>query len=248
MDRDIQKFIYKIKYPIFFLLLLWAIEAVDTIFNLGLSVLGIYPRQWSGLPGILTSPLIHSTWGHLASNSLPIITLTTILVLFYRKVANQAMIMIWLGTGMMVWLFARPSYHIGASGLVYGLIGFIFFTGIFKKNIKSIVLSLIVLTLYSGSVESMFPNAGNNISWESHLFGAMVGLVISFVLRSVVEDDEKQYFQPPSWANDPQIKQFFLPRDAFEKTKQQRYYEYLESERIRMEMERLNRDSFEGIN
>jgi membrane associated rhomboid family serine protease len=219
------------------------IEAADTYLGLGLSILGIYPREWSGLPGIFTAPLIHSTWGHLASNSLPILSLTAILVLFYRKVATQAFLMIWIGTGLMVWLFARPSFHIGASGLVYGLIGFIFFTGIFKKNVKSIVLSLIVLTLYSGSVESMFPNVGKNISWESHLFGAMVGLVTSFVFRNVIEEDEKQYYQPPSWANEPQMRQYFLPRDAFEKTKLQRYYEYMEAERIRLELERINREN-----
>lgn len=243
MDKDIVKFIYKIKFPLLLLIALWVIEAGDNIFNLRLSVLGIYPREWSGFPGIFTSPFIHSTWGHLASNSIPIITLTSILVIFYRKVASQAFILIWLGTGFMVWLFARPSYHIGASGFVYGLIGFIFFTGIFKKNIKSIVLSLIVLTLYAGSVESMFPNVGNNISWESHLFGALVGLASSFIFRSVVEDDEKQYLQPPSWANEHHVKQFFLPRDVFEKTKLQRYHEFMEAERIRLEIDRINREN-----
>lgn len=243
LHRDLKNFIYKIKYPILLLLSIWVIEAGNYFFELKLSILGIYPRQLSGLPGILTAPFIHSSWGHLASNSLPIITLTTILVIFYRKVASQAFMMIWIGTGMMVWLFARPSFHIGASGLVYGLIGFIFFTGLFKKNAKSIVLSLIVLTLYSGSVESMFPNAGNNISWESHLFGALVGLATSFILRNVIEEDEKQYHIHPSWAEEKVIKQYFLPRDVFEKTKVQRYYEFMESERVRLEMERVSKEN-----
>jgi membrane associated rhomboid family serine protease len=239
MHKDFYHFIYQIRYPILLLLILWVVEVIDVYFNLGLSVLGIYPREWTSLPGIFTSPFIHSNWGHVASNSIPILSLTTIMVLFYRKVAYQSFVTIMLGTGLMVWLFARPSYHIGASGMVYGLISFIFWTGIFKKNPKSIILSLIVLTLYSGSVASLFPNVEENISWESHLFGALVGLVVSFVFKSVIEDDEAQYKAPPSWANDNQEKQFFLPRDIFEKTRYQRYLEFLEAERLRIEAQKL---------
>lgn len=239
MNKEIKLFIYKIRYPILFLLSLWVIEAADTFLHLGLSVLGIYPRELSGLPGIFTAPFIHATWGHLASNSIPIITLTSILVLFYRKVALQVITMIIIGGGFCIWLFARPSYHIGASGLVYGLIGFIFFIGIFRKNIKTTILSLIVLVLYAGSVESLFPNVEKNISWESHLFGFLVGMIASFIFRNVIEEDEKAFIQAPSWAGEVSTKAYFLPRDTFEKTKRQRYYEYLEAERQRMERERM---------
>ncbi len=240
MHQDFYKFIYHIRHPLFFLLILWLVEVADVYFSLGLTVLGIYPREWSGLLGIFTSPFVHSTWGHLASNSFPILSLTSIMVLFYRKVAYQSFASVMVGTGLMVWLFARPSYHIGASGLVYGLIAFIFWTGIFKKNPKSIILSLIILTLYAGSIEGIFPNVAENISWESHLFGALVGLVVAFVFKSVIEEDEMQYHAPPSWAYENQIKQFFLPRDTFEKTKYQRYLDYLEAERLRIEFQRLN--------
>ena len=228
MKKEISNFIYKIRFPIMLLLLLWLIEAADNVLSLNLHVLGIYPREWSGFPG----------------NSLPILVLTSIMVLFYRKVATQSLISIMVGTGIMVWLFARPSYHIGASGVVYGLVAFVFWTGVFKKNMKSIVLALIVLTLYSGSVESMFPNVEKNISWESHLFGAMVGLVTAFVFKNVIEDDEKHYYTSP-WENEHTIKQYFLARDTFEKTKIQRYYEYLEAERVRLEAERIIREQFQ---
>ncbi|MFN8337738.1 MAG: rhomboid family intramembrane serine protease [Saprospiraceae bacterium] len=234
MHKEIKTFIYNIRYPILLLAIMWLVRLADSIWSLGFSVLGINPRVLTGLPGILTTPFIHGSWSHLASNSLPLFTLSTILVLFYKKVASQVFIFIILGSGILIWLFARPSYHIGASGLVYGLISFIFFTGLFKKNAKSVVLSLIVLTLYAGSVESLFPNVAKNISWESHLFGAIVGLVTAFVFRNVVEADEEQYHQPPSWANDNTEKQYFFSRDVFEKTKLQRYYEYLEAERQRM--------------
>lgn len=234
MIKEIAEFVFKIRGPLIILILLWVIKGVDQFFGLGLQVLGIYPREWSGLPGIFTAPFIHGSWGHLASNSLPVLALTTIMVLFYRKVAFQSIVTIMLGTGMMVWLFGRISYHIGASGIVYGLIAFIFWTGVFKKNAKSVVLALIVLTLYSGSVETMFPNVEKNISWESHLFGAIVGIITAFLFKNVIEEDEQYYHESP-WKADDITKQYFLPRDVFEKTKLQRYYEYLEEERRKTE-------------
>jgi membrane associated rhomboid family serine protease len=229
MSKDITGFMYKIRFPVIIILLLWAIEAGEHLFGLHLQVLGIFPREWSGLPGIFTGPLVHGSWGHLASNTMPLLVLTSIVVLFYPKVAWQSFFTIFIGTGFMVWLFARPSFHIGASGVVYGLIAFVFWTGVFKKNVKSIVLALIVLTLYAGSVESMFPNTEKNISWESHLFGAIVGLVTAFIFKNVIEEDEKKYYESP-WTKEDMPKQYFLSRDIFDKTKMQRYYEYIESQ------------------
>lgn len=227
MHQDYKKFFQSITIPLSLILVLWAIKLIEQIVDLRLYFLGIYPREWSGFFGIFTAPFIHSTWSHLASNTLPLLFLTTMMVVFYKRAFFQTMALIMLGEGIMVWLFARPSYHIGASGIVYGLIAFVFWTGIFKKNTKSIVLSLIVLVLYAGSVESVFPGADKNVSWESHLFGGMIGLVTAFLLKSVVEDDERQFHELPSWANDPTNKSYFLPRDVFEKTKIERYYESL---------------------
>lgn len=236
MGKDFRDLIYKIRYPLLLLLVLWIITPLNLIFDLGLTSFGIYPRNPAFLLAVFTGPLIHGSIGHLASNSLPILVLTSILVLFYPKIALKVMITITIGTGLMVWLWARPSYHVGISGVIYGLISFIFWIGIFRKNLKTIVLSLIILILYAGSVESIFPNVEENISWESHLFGGIFGILMAFVFRKVVEEDEEIYNQAPSWANEPELKQFFLPRDAFEKTKQQRYYEYIEAERIRQQM------------
>lgn len=228
MKKDILAFAEQVKAPILLIILLWVIEAAKHIFDHRLQEFGIFPRAWDGFFGIFTGPFVHGSWGHLASNTLPLLALTSMMVTFYPKAASQAMAMIMTGTGIMVWLFARPAYHIGASGVVYGLVAFLFWTGVFKKNAKSTVLALIVLTLYAGSVESMFPGVEKNISWESHLFGAMVGLVTAFILKGVVEEDEKNK-NLPSWHGETTEKQYFLPRDAFEKTKIQRYYEYVYS-------------------
>lgn len=233
MGKDLKILIYKIRYPLLLLLILWIITPLNLIFNLGLTDLGIYPRVPIYIFAIFTGPLIHGSIGHLASNSIPILVLTSILVLFFPKVALKVFLSITIGTGLMVWLWARPSYHVGISGVIYGLIAFVFWTGVFRKNVRNIVLALIILILYAGSVESIFPNVEENISWESHLFGGIFGILIAFVFRKTVEDDEESYNKSPSWANDNQDRQFFLARDTFEKTKMQRYYEHLEAERLR---------------
>jgi membrane associated rhomboid family serine protease len=226
MLKDLFVFVQKIRFPILFVLILWLIKSIEYISGSRLYYLGIYPREWSGLPGIFTSPFIHASWGHIASNTLPLLVLMAIVVIFYKKVASQSIITIILGTGFLVWLFARPSYHIGASGVVYGLISFIFWTGVFKKNSKSIVLALIVLTLYAGSVESIFPNVEKNISWESHLFGGIVGIITAFIFKNVIEEDEEKFLDSP-WSDNNEARTYFLPRDAFDKTKTERFYESL---------------------
>ncbi len=233
MGKDLKIFIYKIRYPLLLLLILWVITPLNLIFDLGLTKLGIFPRIPIYILAIFTGPLIHGSLGHLLSNTLPIIVLTSFLVLFYPKVALKVFLSITIGTGLMVWLWARPSYHVGISGLIYGLIAFIFWTGIFRKNVRTFVLALIILILYAGSVESIFPNVEENISWESHLFGGIFGILVAFVFRNTSEDGEDIYNKKPSWADEPQTRQYFLPRDTFEKTKIQRYYEYLEAERLR---------------
>ena len=233
-SKEVMAFIYKIRYPLSLVLFLIAVKITDDFSGSYIYRWGNFPREWSGIPGILTSHFIHGSWGHLASNLIPVCVLTSVLVLFYPKVAGQSFFTIMMGTGVMVWLFARPSYHIGASGIVYGLISFIFWLGIFKKNKKSVVLSLIILILYSGSAEGLFP-AERGVSWEIHLFGALVGWVVAFVFRGVVEEDEKEYDTPPSWAHEPRVVSYFLPRDVFEKTKKQRHEEYLEAQRLERE-------------
>ncbi|MEZ4909540.1 MAG: rhomboid family intramembrane serine protease [Saprospiraceae bacterium] len=232
MQKDIIAFIKTIRYPLMLIGALWIITLLDKTFDLYLPVLGIYPRELSGLPGIFLAPFIHSTWGHLASNTSPILVLTVIMTIFYPRVAMQAYLMIMVGTGVLVWLFARNSYHIGASGMVYGLVSYVFWTGVFRKNPKSIVLGLIVIILYSGMFASMFPNVEKNISWESHLFGAIVGFVTAFILKNMIETDEINEHQVENKAI---VRQFYLSRDTFEMTKRERYLLFLEAERQRME-------------
>ena len=220
-------YIESIKLPLQFVLVLWVIHFVQFFTTLDFGFLGIYPREIFGLRGVVLAPLIHGDFHHLFSNSLPLIFSSVMILMFYKRVAVRAMIMIYALTGLSVWAFGRSVFHIGASGVVYGYIAFIFGSGIFRFNIKSIVLALIVTFLYSGYIVGVLPNQ-EGISWESHLLGALVGLFTAYWYKDEIEVDEKEYI--PSWEHEkaagiePQ-EQFFLRRDTFEKTKEERQRE-----------------------
>lgn len=189
--KEITKSEFKnsLKFPIFFIVLIWVIHIFKIVFNLPLNRLGVLPRVPSGLKGIFTSPLIHSDFPHLMSNSAPAIILLTMIFVFYRKVALKSFVLIYILTGIAVWLFAKNAWHIGASGVVYGLVSFVFWTGIFRRNIKSIVLALVVTILYSGYFAGIVPTEPG-ISWESHLFGAIVGIFVAYLFRKQIDQDE----------------------------------------------------------
>lgn len=178
---------------------------------------GLKPREQDGLIGILSSPFIHSDYQHLISNSVPFLILMTIIGFFYRKVAFPSFFIIYLLTGAAVWLFARDAFHIGASGVVYGLVSFVFWTGIFRRNIKSIVLALVVTVLYSGYLGGITPNQ-DGISWESHLFGGIVGIFAAFLLKNIREKDESEVQEPMEEAPE----KYYLPRDTFDMTRAER--------------------------
>jgi len=158
--------------------------------------MGILPRVLTGTIGIVTAPLIHANFSHLISNTIPLVILGFTIFLFYPRVSYKVFIMVYLLTGIFVWLFARPVFHIGASGLVYAYVSFLFFSGIFRRDNKSIGAALIVTFLYGGIVWGILPGQ-EGISWESHLFGGIAGVIIAFILRN---------FDPPEryeWEDEP---------------------------------------------
>ena len=169
--------------PAGFVILLWIILLIQKIFDLDFPYeLGLYPRSFSKITGIITSPLIHAGYAHLFSNSLPIFFLAAGIIYFYPETAFKVISIIYIFTGLLVWLFARGVYHIGASGLIYGFAAFLFFSGIFKRDNRSIGLALLVTFLYGGMVWGILPGQPG-ISWESHLFGGLIGIVSAFIFR-----------------------------------------------------------------
>lgn len=213
-----------IRLPLRFVALLWVIHAVQVMLGIDLGYLGLYPREIFGLRGIVTAPLLHGDWGHLLSNSVPLLMMGIMILFFYRRVAMGAFTMIYLLTGILVWIFGRPVFHIGASGLVYGFVAFVFWSGIFRRNLKSIVLSLIVVFYYGSMFLGILPGQ-EGISWESHLLGAVAGIIAAFWYKNTIEEDERP--RTYSWEEHPQEleQEYFLDRDVFEKTKQERLRE-----------------------
>ncbi len=241
MEENTNKFWECLKIPAAMVVVLWLIHGFQLVTGMNLGQLGVYPRSWQGIIGIFTAPFIHDDLSHLLSNSVPLFALSGIIIYFYQSVAIRSMLMIYVLTGLAVWLLARPVYHIGASGVVYGLVAFIFWNGIFRRNVKSIVLALIVMFFYSGMFAGIVPNQ-KGISWESHLYGGLVGIFASFFYKSEIEEDEIE--EAPSWANeveDPN-RPFFLPRDVFEQTKAERIAAEMERRRIEQERHRLEQE------
>jgi membrane associated rhomboid family serine protease len=170
--------------PIRFIFIIWAVFVLGLILPIDLAILGIFPRSFRGMIGILMAPLIHGSLLHLISNTLPLLFLGVVLFLFYDRIAKQVFIQCYFFTNILVWIFARPSLHIGASGLVYGIAAFLIFFGLFRKDFKSILISILILVLYGGLVYGIFPHQPG-VSWESHLMGALVGLSTASQLAKV---------------------------------------------------------------
>ena len=180
---DIRRFRISLIFPTLFMIVLWLIKVVELSENIDLSFLGIYPRKGSGLVGIITAPLVHANFDHLINNSIPLFFLSVAVFFFYHKVAFKVYLYGYFLTGLAVWLFARPSYHIGASGLIYVFASFLFFSGIIRQNINLLAISLLVTFLYGSMVWGIFPYKPD-MSWESHLMGMMVGLGLAIVYRN----------------------------------------------------------------
>lgn len=171
-----------ITYPFLFVALLWIIKVLEVYFKWNLVNFGIRPRMFEGLIGILTGPFVHANYEHLLSNSLPLLVVGTGLIYFYREIAFRVIILIYLFTGFWVWIAARPDSHIGASGLIYGFVCFLFFSGVFRKDRRLLAISLLVTFLYGSLVWGILP-VDQTVSWESHLFGSVAGILCAVYFR-----------------------------------------------------------------
>lgn len=186
-----KRFYHSLVFPGFFLFLIWFIKFVEFGFETDLRFLGIYPHSINGLIGIITSPLVHADINHLFDNSIPVFLLSLAIFYFYREVAYRVFSIIYLVTGILVWIFAREAYHIGASGLIYGFASFLFVSGIIRKNRNLLAISLLVVFLYGSLVWGLFPY-DYKISWESHLMGAVTGVVVAIVYRKEGPESDMQ--------------------------------------------------------
>jgi len=202
MSLEKKRFHAALILPLFMLILMWIERLTEAILGFNLAFLGIHPLHANGLPGIIFSPFIHAGFKHLAANSAPFLVLGVALFYFYRDLAVKVLVFIWLMTGVWVWLMGRESYHIGASGLIYGMASFLFFSGVIRKNTQLAALALVVAFLYGsmiwGAIPDFFPK--EHISWESHLGGLLTGLVMAFYYRNA-GPQRKKY----SWEEEEEL-------------------------------------------
>ncbi|CAN5510290.1 rhomboid family intramembrane serine protease [soil metagenome] len=184
--------------PLIFVGLLWLVKGIEMYFHIELHHFGIFPRDLSSLKGILTMPFIHDDFKHLFSNTLPLVVMGAMLIYFYRAISTKVFLWIWLLHTVWLWIGGRPAWHIGASGIVYGLASFLLFSGVLRKDIRLMALSMLVIFLYGGMIWGMFP-IFYGMSWEAHLFGAMSGFLLAWVYRE--EGPQRKVYD---WESEPE--------------------------------------------
>lgn len=163
--------------------LMWLAFTLQYLYGFNLTLLGIKPRTIEGLAGILFAPMIHGSRTHLVSNTVPLLILGTVLFFFYERIGRTVFVRCYFFTNILVWLLSpRMSYHIGASGLIYGLSAFLIFFGFLRRDFLSLLISIGVILAYGGIFYGILP-MDNGVSWESHLAGAIVGTLTAFNLK-----------------------------------------------------------------
>lgn len=177
-----QKIYHSLVFPGLFLFIIWLVKLFELASNESFAWLGIFPRELYGLPGILISPFLHGDLKHLISNSVPVFILWVAILYFYRGIGHRVVIVSWLATGIFVWLIGRPSYHIGASGLVYAFAAFLFFSGALRQDNRLLAIALAVAFMYGGLIWGIFPN-DPKISFEAHAMGLLSGFGMAVYYR-----------------------------------------------------------------
>jgi membrane associated rhomboid family serine protease len=218
-------------FPLVLSLAMWIVYKLDVTYRLNLYQYGILPRTAKGLKGILTTPLIHDTrdFFHVFENTIALLFFGTLLFYFYRKIAIRVVIFSWLVTQAMVWAFANQVYHVGMSGVIYSFAFFLLTGSMFRKNRQLTGVLFLIIFLYGSIFWGLFPLVPG-ISWESHLYGAVTGLVLGIIYRKVPADqvqtippivDDPADDDPDAWwktgvleeQKEPTIHYHYKPKD-----------------------------------
>ena len=204
-----RRIVHSLIFPLLFVFLIFAVRLIESLDNNNWYFLGIRPLKFEALAGIITMPLVHANWTHLWNNLPSLFILLVGLIYFYRPIGYKVFFTIYFLSGILLWLVARDSWHVGASGLIYGLSAFLFMSGIFRRYIPLLAIALLVVFLYGGLVWGMFPfHQFITYSWEGHFWGAFAGIFASIVYRNegpqrpVIEEpieddieDENKYWE-----------------------------------------------------
>jgi membrane associated rhomboid family serine protease len=196
--NEFPKLLRALMVPLVFVIIIWIIKVTEEILILDFYKLGIYPLTLSGLKGVIFSPLLHGSFRHLISNTVPLLVLGWALFFFYRELGIRITLLSWVMSGLWVWVFARESYHIGASSIIYSWAAFLFVSGVIRKHPRLMALSLLVTFLYGSMIWGIFP-LKERISWEGHLMGMLAGIILAVYYRNT-GPQRKKY----SWEIEPE--------------------------------------------
>ncbi|MGK7297021.1 MAG: rhomboid family intramembrane serine protease [Candidatus Wenzhouxiangella sp. M2_3B_020] len=190
--RARSNFVLAMKTVAGFVFVIWAVFGFDQFTGLQLIRYGLTPRDAMGLIGLVTTPLLHYNLAHIASNTLPLLVGGTMMLFLYPNSSVRALPAIWLGSGLLAWLFARDSIHIGASGLIYGVLAFVFISGVLRRDLRSIGAALLVWFLYGSMIWGVLP-VGRGMSWELHASGLVLGIAMALLYREWDQPPMKRY-------------------------------------------------------
>ncbi len=180
-----------------FVVVIVLIHAAAAWLGLPLQRYGIIPRTLAGLPGIISAPLLHGDFNHLLSNALPLLVVGTAMLHLYPDASRIVLPAVYFGPGVAVWLLGRDSVHLGASGLVYGLVSYVFAAGLLRRDRRAIAASLLVAFMYGTLVWGVFP-IKIGVSWETHLAATTIGVALALLLRRRDIPPRKRY----SWEDE----------------------------------------------
>ncbi len=175
-----------------FVALLWLVHLMNWSLGLDPRPLGLEPREWLGLIGIVTAPLVHADFAHLVANSVPLAAVGSAMLFLYPHAALRVLPAVYVGTGVLVWTFGRDSVHLGASGLVYGLVSYVFVAGLLRRDRRAIAVSLLVVLMYGTLAWGVLP-IDPRVSWETHLAAAVIGVLMALALRRLDVPPRKRY-------------------------------------------------------
>ena len=197
MNAERKKFLGSLAIPALLAAVMLTVKVIETAFGIDMSRWGITPQTAHGLIGVLTLPFLHGSWEHLLTNIVPVLVLGTALYYCYPTLANPVMLVTWIFSGLLTWCIGSPnSVHVGASALIYGLNLFLIVSGFIRRNRQLTVISLIMVFLYGGFIWGMIPALAKlqNISWEGHLSGAIVGIALALILRKKGPQKEEHHW------------------------------------------------------
>jgi len=206
-SSDKKKIISTLFIPLLFLLSMWLVKIIEVNFQINFVRYGVFPKTIGGLKGIFFSPFIHKDFTHLINNSFPILVLGGMLFATYRKIAVQIFIWLYFIAGFWLWIIGRPSFHIGASGLIYALASFLLVSGLIRKNPRLAATSMLVIFLYGSMIWGLLPTK-EPISWEGHLAGFIAGIIVAIFYKN--EGPKPKKYQ---WEIDEEVEKELLKKN-----------------------------------